>query len=114
MKRGRPVKSGIRQNIVEILYFLGEGYAYQIYKMYIELFSPTSMRSVYYHLRKGVSTQEFIVKSIKKEKGHYSWGSEVEKTYYALGPAAGPKIDNAVKEYFDKRKQTSPAIKHSF
>ncbi|MBW2971587.1 hypothetical protein KY359_00995 [Candidatus Woesearchaeota archaeon] len=53
LKRGRPVKSAIRQNIVEILYFMGEGYAYDVYKQYLELFPAVTMRSVYYHLKKG-------------------------------------------------------------
>ena len=32
MARGRPVKSLIRQNVVEILYIMGKGYGYDIYK----------------------------------------------------------------------------------
>lgn len=103
MERGRPLKSKIRQNIVEILYFMGEGYAYDIYKIYVELFPRVTMRSVYYNLNKGAATQEFVIKEIKKEKGNYSWGPEAEKTYYALGPAAVPIIMPAVKEYFEKR-----------
>lgn len=103
-KRGRPVKSVIRQNIVEILYFLGQGYAYEIYKIYSQIFPDISMRSVYYHLKKGLVTQEFIVKDIKKEKGDYSWGPEAEKIYYALGPSAGPQMNPQVKSYFDKKK----------
>ncbi|NQU78354.1 hypothetical protein HQ545_01155 [Candidatus Woesearchaeota archaeon] len=103
MKPGRPLKSHIRQNIVEILYILGSGYAYEIYKIYREIFPKISMRSVYYHLKKGVETQEFVVKEIKKEKGEYSWGAEAEKIYYALGPDAGPKLDPMVKEFFDER-----------
>jgi hypothetical protein len=104
MKRGRPVKSVIRQNIVEILYFLGEGYAYDIYKHYVEIFPNVTMRSIYYHLKKGVVTQEFVVKDIKKEKGTYSWGPEAEKIYYALGPMAAPQLLPKVKSYFDKKK----------
>jgi hypothetical protein len=106
MNRGRPVKSQIRQNIVEILYFLGSGYAYEIAKIYSELFGNATMRSVYYHLRKGVETQEFVVKEIKRERGEYSWGPEAEKTYYALGPSATPQIVAKVKEYFGKRTQS--------
>lgn len=103
MKRGRPVKSIIRQNVVEILYFMGSGYAYEIAKIYAELFGNATMRSIYYHLRKGVETQEFVVKEIRKERGNYSWGSEAEKTYYALGPSAAPQILSNVKEYFDSK-----------
>jgi hypothetical protein len=106
MKRGRPIKSVIRQNIVEILYFMGSGYAYEIAKIYSELFGNATMRSIYYHLRKGVETQEFVVKEIKKEQGHYSWGPEAEKTYYALGPSAAPQILPNVKEHFDRKKRS--------
>jgi len=100
MSRGRPVKSVIRENIVDLLYVMGEGYAYQIYKAYRDLFPQVTMRSVYYHLRKGVSTEEFIVKDVRKEKGDFSWGGEVEKVYYALGPAAKPRVNPHIREYF--------------
>lgn len=93
----------IRQNIVEIIHFLGEGYAYDIYKHYVAIFPQVTMRSIYYHLKKGVTTQEFVIKHITKEKGAYSWGPEAEKTYYALGPAAAPQVMPKVKAYFDKR-----------
>ena len=105
MPRGRPVKSTIRQNIVEILYFLGKGYGYDIYKAYRDLFSPVTMRSIYYHLNKGVETEEFKVAEVKKEQGNYSWGNTVTKTYYSLGPKAKPTMLKQVKEYFDKKKK---------
>jgi hypothetical protein len=105
MPAGRPLKSQIRQNIVELLYFMESGYAYEIYKRYVEIFPAVTMRSVYYHLRKGVDTHEFVVKEIRKEKGDYSWGSEAEKTYYALGPNAAPMVLLKVREYFEKKKQ---------
>jgi len=53
MPKGRPVKSEIRQNIVEILYFMKQGYGYEIYKVYVAIFPKVTMRSIYYHLRKG-------------------------------------------------------------
>jgi hypothetical protein len=105
MPRGRPVKSIIRQNIVEILYFMGKGYGYDIYKAYREIFAPVTMRSIYYHLNKGVQTEEFKIDEVKKEEGDYSWGSTVTKTYYALGGKAKAMINNQVKEYFDKKKE---------
>ncbi len=104
MNRGRPVKSPIRQNIVDILYFMGQGYAYEISRVYLSIFSKVSVRSVYYHLRKGLLTQEFVIKEIKKEKGDYSWGTEAEKIYYSLGPNAAPKASQKIKDYFDKKK----------
>jgi DNA-binding PadR family transcriptional regulator len=102
MGRGRPLKSSIRQNIVEILNVKGEMYGYDIYRTYREIFPSVTLRSIYYHLKKGVSTGEFVVKEVKREKGNFSWGPETEKTYYALGPKAQAKGDSRVKEYFRK------------
>ena len=56
MPKGRPVKSEIRQNIVEILYFMKQGYGYEIYKAYVKIFPKVTMRSIYYHLKKGNKT----------------------------------------------------------
>ncbi len=102
MKRGRPVKSQIRQNIVEILHYLEKGYGYQISKIYNEIFAPVTQRSIYYHLRRGVLTKEIEIHSIKQEKGDYSWGSAVEKTYYSLGDNAKPVGVGKVKEFLKK------------
>jgi len=104
MPRGRPVKSVIRQNIVEILYFMGKGYGYDIYKAYRDLFPTVTMRSIYYHLNKGIETEEFKVAEKKKEEGKYSWGTSVTKTYYSLGPKAKPTMVKEVKEFFEKKK----------
>ena len=105
MPRGRPVRSQIRQNIVEILYFLGSACGYDIYKVYIEVYPKVTMRSIYYHLKKGASLDEFKVDKIEKVKGEYSWGPEAEKTFYILGPNAKPGMDSRVKEYLDGRKK---------
>lgn len=104
MKRGRPVRSQIRQNIVEILKFMGEGYGYEIHKIYKEIFDPSpTLRVIYYHLRKGVSLGEFTIKIVKQEQGDFSWGPTAQKTYYSLGPQAKPQILAVVKEFFDKK-----------
>ncbi len=108
MKRGRPLRSVIRQNIVEILHHIDKSYGYEIAKMYLEIFPAVTQRSIYYHLRKGVMTKEFEVHEIRKEKGDFSWGSVVEKTYYSLGKDAQPKGDNRVKEYVEKWKKKEP------
>jgi hypothetical protein len=105
MPRGRPIKSEVRANIIEILYFLKRAYGYDIYKTYIEIFPKTTMRNVYYHLKKGLSLKEFAIDKIEKEKGNYSWGSMAEKIYYKLGPNAHPKVDKRVKEFLDKKKK---------
>ena len=101
--RGRPIKSKIRQNIVEILYFMKKGYGYEIYKSYRDIFPAVTMRSIYYHLKKGLETREFRVESIKSEKGEYSWGPSAEKVYYALGKDANPRVDKRVEKYFKKK-----------
>jgi len=103
MGKGRPVKSEIRQNMVEILYFMKEGYGYEIYKVYVAIFPKVTMRSIYYHLKKGISLGEFKVSKIEKEKGDYSWGGEAEKIYYGLGEKAKASVDEKVKEYFEKK-----------
>jgi hypothetical protein len=103
--RGRPVKSAIRQNIVEILFFLGRGYGYDIYKIYIALFPKVTLRSIYYHLRKGLDIGEFEIETIEKEKGDYSWGEMAEKIYYKLGNNADPKGNTKVKEYLNNFKK---------
>ncbi len=99
------MRSQIRQNVVEILSFLGKAYGYAIYKVYKAVYPKVTLRSIYYHLRKGIQTGEFKVERIEKEKGDYSWGGEAEKIYYALGPQAKPTMDQKVKEYLDRMKR---------
>ncbi|HII16955.1 TPA: hypothetical protein HA361_03505 [Candidatus Woesearchaeota archaeon] len=103
MGRGRPIGSVIRNNIAEILFVMGKGYGYDIYKAYRVVFPPCTLRSIYYHLNKGVQTGEFAVESVKKEEGEYSWGSVVEKTYYKLGSAARVQGDSKVREHFERK-----------
>lgn len=104
MPKGRPIKSEIRENIIEILFLMKQGYGYEIYKVYVEIFPKVTMRSIYYHLKKGTALEEFKVEKIQKEKGDYSWGGEAEKIYYALGPKAKPTSNNKVREYFESKK----------
>ena len=101
--RGRPVKSEIRQNIVELLMFMNKGTGYNIYKAYKEIYPQVTMRSIYYHLKKGLITQEFKVEKIANEEGNYSWGTSAEKIYYSLGENATPKGLARVEEYFNKK-----------
>jgi hypothetical protein len=105
MPRGRPVRSEIRQNMVDLLEHMKSGYGYDIYKAYVAVFPKVTLRSIYYHLKKGVSLTEFSISKIEKEKGDFSWGSEVEKIYYSLGPSAKPTGNERVKEYFEKKRQ---------
>ncbi|MAG15685.1 hypothetical protein CMO88_01345 [Candidatus Woesearchaeota archaeon] len=103
MPRGRPAGSKIRQNIVEILHYAKQAHGYNIYAIYKEIFPKVTMRAIYYNLKKGVDTRELKVAQIKKEKGNYSWGGEVERIYYSLGETAKPAGLPVVKEYFDKK-----------
>jgi hypothetical protein len=103
MIRGRPIKSEIRQNMVEILFVLGEASGYDIYKIYIEIFPKITLRSIYYHLKKGCSINEFKISKIEKVTGNFSWGSQSEKKYYSLGDFAKPKGDERVKIFIDKK-----------
>lgn len=104
-KRGRPIGSRVRANLIEILYFKGKAYGYDLYKDYCELFPKITLRLVYYHLRKGVALGEFSLEHVKIEKGEYSWGGEAEKKYYKLGPNAKPRMDKKVKAYFERVKK---------
>ena len=105
MKRGRPVRSEIRQNMVELLHHMKEAYGYNIYKEYSRIFPKVTMRVIYYHLKKGCDLEEFKVHKIQKEKGDFSWGSETEKIYYALGPNAAVKGDERIKQNFEQKSQ---------
>ena len=107
MKKGRPVKSEIRQNVIEILHFISKGYGYEIYKVYVSIFPKVTLRSIYYHLKKGLDLGEFVINKVEKEKGDYSWGGEAEKIYYALGPNAKPTGNDRVKEYVESKKTSS-------
>ena len=104
MAKGSPLGSGIRQNIIEILFFLKEGYGYDIYKTYVGIFPNVTMRSIYYHLKKGVDLEELKISKVEKEKGEFSWGSEVEKIYYALGPNAKPTANERIKNHLESKK----------
>ncbi|MBD3319200.1 hypothetical protein GF342_04800 [Candidatus Woesearchaeota archaeon] len=102
-KRGRPTRSQIRQNIIEILFVMGKGYGYELHKIYNAIFSQCTRESVYYHLRKGIELGEFELKEITQEKGDFSWGGIVEKRYYCLGKHAIVKGDSRVADYFSRK-----------
>lgn len=90
-KRGRKPNSEIRDNIVELIQFFGEGYGYDLYKKYVKAYGKISMRSVYYHLRKGVEIGTFRVKEIEHVEGNYSWGPKAERVVFSLGAQAAPR-----------------------
>jgi hypothetical protein len=100
-QRGRPVDSEIRKNLIEILYFVNKGYAYDLYRIYSAIFPKVTMRSIYYHLNKGVTMGIFRINEIKNEPGNYSWGQSAEKIYYSLTDLASPIGNILVKDYVD-------------
>ncbi len=104
MARGRPVQSEIRQNIADILYFLGKAYGYEVYKHYLALFPRCAQKSIYYHLNKGAALDEFEIEEIKNEQGTYSWGDSAKKVYYKIGKKAKPRLNKNLKNYFSKKK----------
>jgi len=104
MHQGRPLGSKVRQNMIEILYFMKQGTGYDIYKHYIELFPKVTLRLMYYHLKKGTAIGVFKIDKMGLERGDYSWGSEAEKIYYKLASDAKPSLNLRVKEYFDELK----------
>ena len=108
-KRGRPIFSNIRQNLIEILFFLKKSYGYELHKIYNQLFPKCTNRVIYYHLKKGVSLEEFTLEKVKVEHGNYSWGNTAEKSYYKLNKNAHPKIDIRIKEWLDKNKTVENA-----
>ena len=105
MPRGRPVKSAVRQHMVDILYFLKRGSGYDLHKIYKDLFPKVSLRLMYYHLKKGVSLGEFVLDKVEKVSGNYSWGPTTQKIMYKVGPKAKPSMDKRIKQYLDKRKK---------
>ena len=89
---GRKPSSQIRDNLVELLFFMREAYGYELYKKYKGVFPERiSMRSVYYHLTKGVDLNIFNIKEIQEVKGEYSWGDGTKRVIFTLGPAAKPR-----------------------
>lgn len=101
--RGRPLGSNVRQNIINILFFLKEGYGNDIHRIYCEIFPRVSKNTMYYHLRRGAELDIFKVNRIVSEKGDFSWGGISEKTYYSNGSLASPNPDTKVIQYFNSR-----------
>jgi hypothetical protein len=102
MPRGRPLRSEIRQNIIDILNVMGKGYGYEIYRVYREVFPECTLESVYYHLKRGVKTEELRIREVRQETGDFSWGPVSEKIIYELGPAAKPRHNSLVDETVHK------------
>ncbi len=101
---GRPVGSRIRQNMLEIIFFLNKVHGYKLYLMYQTVYGKVAQKSIYYNLRKGVDTGEIDIDSAVREKGDFSWGDVAMKTYYKLGPNAQTKSLKYVSEALKRHK----------
>ncbi len=101
-KRGRPPKSIIRERMREILAVLGTSYGYEIYKVYTAAFSQTTIRSMYYHLNKGVELGEFNLVGVREEKGSYTWGDRTTRRYYNLKKGVEGKLNEDLEEIIKK------------
>ncbi|MEM2874269.1 MAG: hypothetical protein QW063_02390 [Candidatus Nanoarchaeia archaeon] len=97
-KRGRAVGSVIRDNLIELLFYLKKAHAYDLYRKYKQVFGPVNIRSVYYNLTKGKELGLFEIKEIQKVEGDFSWGPSAERIMYSLTDKAKPKGDIKVKQ----------------
>ena len=88
MGRGRKAGSVARDRMQQVVDALGVSYGYEIFKAYEAAFSPIELRSVYYHLNKGIGLEEFELVGVKAEKGPFTWGDISIRRYYILGPEA--------------------------
>ncbi len=78
----------------QIVDALGVSYGYEIYKVYEGAFSPIDLRSMYYHLRKGVDLGEFELVGVKEERGVFTWGALSMRRYYITGPNASERAND--------------------
>ena len=83
-KPGRPSYSIIRENIKKLLSQEGPQYGYMLFKQYQKQFGRVALRSIYYHLHKGLEKREFVIVKAEKTKGSFSWGRVSERTVYGL------------------------------
>ncbi len=82
-KRGRPVGSRIRDEILVILLKKGPLCGYEVYKEYVKRNGPVNIRSIYYNLKKGVELGLLECKENIK-KGSFSWGDTAKIKIYSI------------------------------
>jgi len=98
VKRGRKVGSLIRDRLVELLFYLEKDYGYNIFKYYCKIYGKVTLRSIYYHLKKGKELEIFKINKIEEVNGDYSWGPKTQRIIYSLGPNAKPKGDKNIEK----------------
>ncbi len=101
MGRGRPPNSPVRDRMQMIVDALGVTYGYEIHKAYEEIFEPIELRSMYYHLKKGVQLNEFEEVGVEKVKGPFTWGDVSIRKYYILGPEAEKRATEEVQKIIE-------------
>ena len=90
MKRGRPVKSQIRDNIHTILSAISSSYGYELWRIYqIAMaktgYKPTTSRIFYYHLYKGMELNLWESGGEEHKLNYNSWeGSTSRKLYICI------------------------------
>lgn len=102
MRKGRPIGSEIRDNVVDIMFHMGKAYGYEIYQVYKNVFKPVTLRVIYYHLAQAVKLGLMKVEKVQVEEGDYSWGTTVEKKYYILTNQAKPRPNVHVKQFLEE------------
>ncbi len=95
-KVGRPVKSKIRDRMQMVVDALGVSYGYEIFKVYQDAFESIDLRSMYYHLNKGVMLGEFKEIGVEVVKGNFTWGDKSIRKYYVLGENAKQKASDDI------------------
>ncbi|HII29680.1 hypothetical protein COT48_02785 [Candidatus Woesearchaeota archaeon CG08_land_8_20_14_0_20_47_9] len=101
---GRPVRSAVRENLVELLFFLGKSHGYQLYSLYCRVFPRVTRRAVYYQLKRGLELGFFRVSEVEIRPGNYSWGQTAERVVYALTDKVRPVGDARVKKQLNTLK----------
>ncbi|MFO7872169.1 MAG: hypothetical protein R6U26_00830 [Candidatus Undinarchaeales archaeon] len=101
MGRGRPPNSPVRDRMQMIVDALGVTYGYEIHKAYEEIFEPIELRSMYYHLKKGVELNQFEEVGVEKVKGPFTWGDVSIRKYYILGPEAEKRATAEVQKVIE-------------
>lgn len=86
----------------QIVDTLCASYGYEIYRVYNEFFEPISLRSMYYHLKRGVQLDEFKEVAVKETKGSYTWGDISIRKYYILGTAAQHHTNEDLEELIER------------
>ncbi len=84
--------------MINLIFALGNAHGYQLYKEYCRKYTKVHMRSIYYNLKKGLETGEFVTHKISTEQGNFSWGNSAEKIYYSLGKNAEVNSDEKVRK----------------